>query len=51
MGVTNMHIVEVACKNHFKNEPLTKEIYTKIWIELINQLEKSKSGNVQTSKI
>ena len=30
------------CKSIFKNQTLTKEIYTQIWIELISTLEKAK---------
>lgn len=30
-------------KNVFKNDSITKEEYTRVWIDLINQLEKKKS--------
>jgi len=29
--------------NFFKNDNITKEEYTRVWIDLINQLEKKKS--------
>ena len=31
------------CTNIFKNETLTKEDYTQVWIELISALERRKS--------
>ncbi len=31
-------------KNVFKNEKLTMEAYTRIWIELISSIERSKTG-------
>ena len=33
------------CTSVFKNEILTKEDYTRIWIELISALERNKSVN------
>ena len=33
------------CTSVFKNKTLTKEDYTKIWIELISVLERKKSVN------
>lgn len=32
------------CRSFFKNQTLTKEIYTQIWVELILTLEKSKNN-------
>jgi hypothetical protein len=34
-----------VCTSIFKNETLTKEGYTHIWIELISTLERNKSVN------
>ena len=33
------------CSSFFKNETLTKEDYTRVWIELISTLEHRKSVN------
>ena len=33
------------CTSVFKNKTLTKEDYTRIWIELISALERNKSVN------
>ena len=33
------------CTSVFKNETLTKEEYTQVWIELISALERRKSVN------
>ena len=33
------------CTSIFKNETLTKEDYTRVWIELIRVLERRKSVN------
>ena len=33
------------CTSVFKNETLTKEDYTRVWIELISTLERRKSVN------
>ena len=33
------------CTSVFKNEILTKEDYTRVWIELISTLERRKSVN------
>ena len=38
-------IKKESCTSVFKNEILTKEDYTKIWIELITVLERRKSVN------
>ena len=38
------------CTSVFKNEILTKEEYTKIWIELISTLERRKSANFSPSQ-
>ena len=38
------------CTSVFKNEILTKEEYTKIWIELISVLERKKSVNFPLSQ-
>ncbi len=38
------------CTSVFKNEILTKEEYTKIWIELISVLERRKSVNFSPSQ-
>ena len=35
------------CKSIFKNQTLTKEIYTQIWVELILTLEKSKNKTTE----
>lgn len=36
---------EGSCKNVFKyGRPPTKEEYTKVWIDLINQIERLKSA-------
>lgn len=36
---------EGSCKNVFKHgRPPTKEEYTKVWIDLINQIERLKSS-------
>ena len=35
---------ENLCTSVFKNQTLTKEIYTQIWVELISTLEKSKNN-------
>ena len=36
---------EEICTSVFKNEILTKEDYTRVWIELISALEHRKSVN------
>ena len=41
---------EEICTSVFKNEILTKEDYTKIWIELITVLERKKSVNFPLSQ-
>lgn len=33
----------ILCKSIFKNKTLTKGDYTKIWIEMIRELERGKS--------
>ena len=33
-----------TCKSIFKNQALTKEVYTQIWVELLSTLEKSKDN-------
>ena len=38
------------CTSVFKNGILTKEDYTKIWIELISVLERNKSVNFPLSQ-
>ena len=38
------------CTSIFKNETLTKEDYTRIWIELISTLERRKSVNFSPSQ-
>ncbi|MBQ8408401.1 MAG: hypothetical protein IJY39_05995 [Clostridia bacterium] len=38
------------CTSIFKNEILTKEDYTNIWIELITTLERRKSVNFSPSQ-
>lgn len=38
------------CTNIFKNEILTKEDYTRVWIELISTLERRKSVNFPLSQ-
>lgn len=38
------------CTSVFKNEILTKEDYTRIWIELISTLERRKSVNFSPSQ-
>ncbi len=38
------------CTSVFKNEILTKEDYTKKWIELITALERKKSVNFSPSQ-
>ena len=38
------------CTSVFKNEILTKEDYTRIWIELISALERNKSVNFSPSQ-
>ncbi len=38
------------CTSVFKNGILTKEDYTKIWIELISALERNKSVNFSPSQ-
>ena len=32
------------CKSIFKNQELTKEVYTQVWVELLSTLEKSKAN-------
>lgn len=39
-----------GCTSVFKNEILTKEDYTNIWIELITVLERRKSVNFSPSQ-
>ena len=41
---------EEICTSVFKNEILTKEDYTKIWIELISTLERNKCVNFSPSQ-
>lgn len=45
MEKENAKINDIICKSVFKSEILTKEDYTKIWIELITVLERRKSVN------
>ncbi len=39
-----------VCTSVFKNKILTKEDYTKIWIELITVLERKKCVNFSSSQ-
>ncbi len=39
-----------VCTSVFKNEILTKEDYTNIWIELITTIEHKKSANFSPSQ-
>ena len=43
-------IKKEICTSVFKNEILTKEDYTNIWIELITVLERRKSVNFSPSQ-
>lgn len=43
MEKENAEINDIICKSVFKSGILTKEDYTKIWIELISVLERGKS--------
>ena len=38
------------CTSVFKNKTLTKEDYTRIWIEVISALERNKSVNFSPSQ-
>ena len=38
------------CTSVFKNKTLTKEDYTRIWVELISALERNKSVNFSPSQ-
>ena len=38
------------CTSIFKNENLTKEEYTRVWIELIQTMERRKSANFSLSQ-
>ena len=49
MEKENAEINDKNCKSVFKNGILTKEDYTKIWIELISVLERKKSVNFPLS--
>ena len=50
MEKENAKINDIICKSVFKNGTLTKEDYTKIWIELISVLERKKSVNFPLSQ-
>ena len=39
-----------VCTSVFKNKTLTKEDYTRIWIELISTLERRKSVNFSSNQ-